>query len=296
MIFCSSKNFHGFTLIEVLMTMVLLSILAFASLELMGDSLDETRYEQTLQKMERMKIALIGDPTVRENGVRTSFGYVGDVGKLPDSTQGLMALVSRPSVAPTPEVGAYEMVPSVRFGAGWNGPYLFSASGSADTLLDAWGNTIQYDPSASPPRIRSLGADGVEDSVGGSSGYKKDIIVELPSELWQGTVYGSLNLRGSPYRGAASVILNRPNLTWAVPSPVVTSETQELPDYTVATPSPGVAVGQFQFSGVPFGKRSITVIVPRPSPTPTMTIGPVIFTMDRKNIELSEDSFDVSNP
>jgi len=290
----SKRELSGLTLIEVLMTLVLLSILTFASLELVGDSLDESRYEQTVQKMERIKIALIGDPSVRENGVRTSFGYVGDVGKLPDATQGLSALVARP-IAPLTEIPTYQMVTEARFGAGWNGPYLFSASGSLDTVLDAWGNAISYDPSSSPPRLKSYGADGVDDTVGGTSGYRKDIVVELPSELWQGNVYGYVNNRGSPYKGAASVVLNRPNPTWAVPSPAVSTETVALADYTVATPSPGDPVGQFSFTGVPFGKRSIVVYVPQPSPTPTMTLGPVIFTMDRKNLELSEDSFDVSN-
>lgn len=288
----SLRSDSALTLIEVLMTLVLLSILSFASIELVGNALEESRYEQTLQKMERIKIALIGDPSIRENGTRTSFGYVGDVGQLPDFTQGLEALVTRPSAAPTAEVPPYEMDNDARFGAGWNGPYLFSALGSVDTLLDAWGNEIFYDPTETPPVIRSYGADGLDDSVGDLTGYNKDIVIELPEELWLGTVYGYVNNRGAPFLGEAYATLFLPNLDWPTPTPVVTSEEVILTDYTLSPPSPGDPVGQFSFTGVPFGKRSVMVVVP----TPAMTLGPVIFTMDRKNVELNENAFDISNP
>jgi prepilin-type N-terminal cleavage/methylation domain-containing protein len=290
-----ASNVQGLTLIEVLMTLVLLSILTFTSIELVSDSLDEARYEQTIQKMERIKAAILGDPLVRENGTRTSFGYLGDVGMLPNVTQGIEALVARPTDG-LDEVPDFAMAEFARFGAGWSGPYLFSAAGSVDTLLDAWGNTILYDPTLTPPEMRSLGADGLDDGGGGDlTGYNKDIVIQLPEELWQGTVYGYINNRGSPYLGEAYVTLYRPNPDWTIPSPVVSPEEIVLPDYTLITPSPGDPVGQFSFTGVPFGKRSIMILIPMPSPTPTMTIGPVIFTLDKKNLELNEDSFDISN-
>lgn len=277
------------------MTLVLLSILTFTSMELVSDSLQEGRYEQTIQKMERIKAAILGDSQVRENGTRTSFGYIGDVGMLPNVSQGIDALVARPTDG-LDEVPEFAMAEFARFGAGWSGPYLFSAAGSVDSIYDAWGNAILYDPTLTPPELRSLGADGLaDDDNGGLTGYDKDIVVQLPEELWQGTVYGYINNRGSPYLGEAYITLYRPNPDWTVPSPVVSGEEVVLPDYTLITPGPGDPVGQFSFTGVPFGKRSILISIPMPSPTPTMTIGPVIFTLDRKNLELNEDSFDISN-
>jgi hypothetical protein len=277
------------------MTLVLLSILTFTSMELVSDSLEEGRYEQTAQKMERIKIAILGDPQIRENGTRTSFGYVGDLGKLPNVSQGIAALVARPTGG-LDEVPEFAMAEFSRLGAGWSGPYLFSAAGSVDSIYDAWGNVIVFDPTLSPPELRSLGADGLADYANGDlTGYNKDIVIQLPEELWQGTVYGYINNRGSPYLGEAYITLYRPNPDWTVPSPVVSGKEVILPDYTLTTPGPGDPVGQFSFTGVPFGKRSIRISIPMPSPTPTMTIGPVIFTLDRKNLELNEDSFDISN-
>jgi len=277
------------------MTLVLLSILAFSSIELVGHSLEEGRYEQTIQKLERIKIAMIGDPLVRENGTRTSFGFLGDVGMLPSVSQGLDALVARP-IDGLNSVPEFALAEFARFGAGWSGPYLSSAVGSADTGLDAWGNSILYDPTLSPPEIRSLGADALSDNGGGGlTGYDKDIVIQLPEELWKGTVYGYINNRGAPYLGEVYVTLYRPNPDWAIPSPVVSPEVLILPDYTLSAPGPGDPVGQFSFTAVPFGKRSIMVSIPMPSPTPTMTIGPIVFTLDKKNLELNEDSFDISN-
>lgn len=268
----SSANRSGITLIELLMTLTIMAVLTFASIALVSDTLSESKFEETVQKLSRFKAAILGDPSVKENGVRTSFGYVGDVGDLPSFTnfrddKGLFQIPGG--------ISAFAMDSTARFGAGWNGPYVQSTSGIPDTINDAWGNEISYDPVSNPPTLTSYGADGI---INGS-GYDQDIVVSLPSELYKGTVHGFINNKGIPYEDSAEVVLYS-----ADGSGVVGTSTKIL----VAADK-----GYFSFNDVPFGKRSVMVYVPN-SITPSSTIGPVLFTMERQNQELHESWFDLN--
>lgn len=260
----------GVTLIELLMTLTIMAVLTFASIALVSDTMSESKFEETVQKLSRFKSAILGDPTVKENGVRTSFGFVGDMGGLPDFTTGLAGLVSLPSGAP-----AFAIDATARFGAGWNGPYVHSSVGTPDTTYDAWGNALLYDPTTSPPSITSYGADAI---IGGS-GYDQDIVISLPDELYKGTVHGFINNKGVPYDNDAEVVLYTADGSGAVTSTTKTLVTGDK--------------GYFSFTNIPFGKRSVVVYVPN-STTPTSTIGPVLFTMERKNQELHESWLDLN--
>ena len=260
----------GLTLIEMLMTLTIMAVLTFASIALVSDSMSESKFEETVQKLARFKTGILGDPTLKENGVRTSFGYVGDMGGLPDFTAGLAGLVSLPSGATS-----YAIDANSRFGVGWNGPYVHSSQGVPDTTVDSWGNPILYDPTTSPPTITSYGADG---SLGGS-GYNQDITVSLSDELYKGTVHGFINNKGAPYDSDAEVWLYRADGSGAITKDVVNLVTGDK--------------GYFSFNNVAFGKRSVVVYIPSQAAA-TTTLGPVLFTMDRKNLELNESWLDIN--
>jgi len=70
--------------------------------------------------------------------------YKLDVGKFPNSEQGLNALIRQPSGA-----------------SGWNGPYLKKG----EIPDDPWGNPYEYRYSDGTPELISYGADG---RIGGS--------------------------------------------------------------------------------------------------------------------------------
>jgi len=119
-----SKN--GYTLIEVLLVVIILSILSTVALKSLSKVNETARIEQTRQTMDRLAIAITGDPSVIADGQRASFGYVGDIGALPPN---LDALVINP--------GSYST---------WKGPYIhdqFTSGGASSAFKqDGWGNPI----------------------------------------------------------------------------------------------------------------------------------------------------------
>lgn len=253
----------GYSLIELLMAVAVISVLTFASIEVVSDNLNETKFEQTRQQLERIKAAIIGDPAIRENNVRTSFGYVGDMGALPSSLSDLITQGTQTGfAAPTA---------TNRIGAGWNGPYLTTAVGSVNVTTDSWGNNLVVSLGTSPATITSRGSDGAT----GGSGYAQDLTVSIADEEWKGTVYGYIHTDGIPISTTSTVTLYKANGSGAV-----------------GTASASVATtdkGYFSFTSVPFGKRSFTFT------SGASTLGPIVFTMDRKNLELPDSVLD-TNP
>jgi len=79
----------GFTLIELVVVIIILGILALAGIRSISKSSENAKYQSTLREMEGLKNAIVGDERLIEDGKRVSFGYVGDVGALPNSLQDL---------------------------------------------------------------------------------------------------------------------------------------------------------------------------------------------------------------
>jgi len=260
----------GFTLVEVLMVIAILGVITVMSILPLSNSIDEGRFQDTVSRMKAIRDAMLGDPTLTANGVRTSFGYVGDVGAIPTAMQGLAALMVNPGIA------AWAVNQSVRFGLGWNGPYLTSAQAGTNFSLDGWGRALIYDPSASPPTLTSYGADGV---VGGA-GLNSDIVVQLPANLQLAVVYGFISNSASPYSGNATVEINYPDGSGAL-----TTQTANLVPANK---------GYFTFSNVPLGKRSVTAYLPSKA-APTQTIGPVLISVDSANYVIAANALDTNS-
>ena len=100
----NGANQRGFTLIEVVIVIVITGILLTVALKTGGKITNSARTEETLQEMDHLAFAIVGDPGSYSAGSRSEFGYVGDVGSLPPN---LDALTTNP--------GAYST---------WNGPYI----------------------------------------------------------------------------------------------------------------------------------------------------------------------------
>lgn len=151
----------GFTLIEVILTIVIMGILAATTMRALKPVAETARIEQTKQELNELKTAILGDATLENNGTRSDFGYVGDIGSLPPN---LTALASNP--------GGY---------ATWRGPYVKSQfTGAANEYLrDAWNADYVY---AGGVNITSVGS--------GSSITKK--LANSPDELLINRVSGVL--------------------------------------------------------------------------------------------------------
>lgn len=116
----------GFTLIEVIIVIVIAGILASVAMRSVASLADTARIEETKDEMIMIAQSIVGNPDLNNNGTRTDFGYVGDVGSMPPN---LDALINNP--------GGY---------ATWNGPYAqnrFSQI-SSDIKQDAWGANYSY--------------------------------------------------------------------------------------------------------------------------------------------------------
>ena len=158
MILPSLRDRSGFTLIEVLMVVLIITIMAVVSITVLPDTINESKFNQTIEKMNQIRNAMIGNPEIREGTTRTSFGYLGDVGAIPTL---ITDLLTKPG-----GVSAYALNSTVRFGMGWNGAYLTGVNAASSFTTDAWGTALIYTPGASPPTLVSLGADA---TVGGTS-------------------------------------------------------------------------------------------------------------------------------
>jgi prepilin-type N-terminal cleavage/methylation domain-containing protein len=260
-------NEKGFTLIEVLMVVLLVTILAVASITVVPDTINESRFNSTVEKMNQIRNAMIGNPDIKEGTVRTSFGYLGDVGAVPSAITDLLTLPGG--------VSAYSVNASARFGLGWNGPYLSGRNTSSDFTKDAWGTAFVYTPGATPPTLVSLGAD----YTAGGTGFNQDITVTLPTELTTGTVSGFICQGGGPFASTAQVELNIPNGSGVL----LQLESNLVPGDQ----------GQFSFSAIPFGVRSVTVYIPS-KVAATQTLGPIVISVAQPNVLIPCASLDIS--
>lgn len=113
---------NGFTLIEILMAIVIIGILSAVAMRAIQSSLDSSRVRETQSEMDQLAYAIAGNPNLNNNGKRSDFGYVGDIGAVPSS---LDDLVTNPGGLST-----------------WNGPYISGRfTQDADGYKkDAWGN------------------------------------------------------------------------------------------------------------------------------------------------------------
>ncbi len=116
----------GFTLIEVILVIIITGILVTVALRSGGVIYDSARTEETKQELQALAIAMVGNPELQNNGVRSDFGYVGDVGAMPPN---LDALNSNP--------GSYST---------WKGPYIDNrfTQKTDDYKKDAWDANYSY--------------------------------------------------------------------------------------------------------------------------------------------------------
>ncbi|ETX04297.1 type II secretion system major pseudopilin GspG [Candidatus Entotheonella palauensis] len=133
----------GFTLIEVMVVIIILGLLAAIVMPRLVGQTDKARYEQA-----KIQMRILEDALKR---------YKLENGRFPTTSQGLQALVQKPSTPPIPRhwpTGGYLDKPEIP--------------------LDPWGNEFIYvSPGHNGPDydMVSLGADGLE----GGEGYDQDV-------------------------------------------------------------------------------------------------------------------------
>ncbi|MEK7774566.1 MAG: LamG-like jellyroll fold domain-containing protein [Candidatus Zixiibacteriota bacterium] len=118
-------NCTGFTFVEIVLVVLIIGVLASVAMKSASQLSVSAKVEQTKQEMTALARAITGNEQLQNNGIRTDFGYVGDIGALPPN---LNALMTSPGYAT------------------WNGPYVSNEvlQIADDFSRDAWGVAYGY--------------------------------------------------------------------------------------------------------------------------------------------------------
>lgn len=150
----------GFTIGEMVIVIAIIAILAALITPLAVNTITQGRIDACIKELENIKKAIVGDPELVQNGTRSSFGFVGDIGLLPATLDQLTDGTGLPAYPQTS--------PSGNTTWGWRGNYI-------SDYRDPWGRDYLYInnwPGGSPTFlalppiiavIRSVGPDGQDD-------------------------------------------------------------------------------------------------------------------------------------
>jgi len=179
------SNDRGFGLIELTVIIIIVGILTAVAMQSMTSMVQDARQIKTEREMEMLADAIVGNTELTSNGIRSDFGYVGDVGAFPPNLQ---ALYQNP--------GSY---------ATWDGPYIETGF-SQDTdgfNKDEWGTDYNY-------------TGGITiTSTGSGSTVTKKIANATPDYLlntFNGTIKDGYGLPpGSVYHDSIDIKITIPN-------------------------------------------------------------------------------------
>lgn len=178
---CAAQR--GFTLLELLLVVAILSSLALAATTLVDNQDNQERFEATRERLDDIRRAIVGDSRRTANGQTELSGFVADMGRLPANLQ---ELIQEPADCDHKTAGTQGCSWTYESGSGlwggWHGPYLgvLAESGGAKAYRDGWGNggaAPNYgwkfeatDRDATPPgspdefdntlQVQSYGSDG----------------------------------------------------------------------------------------------------------------------------------------
>lgn len=211
---------NGYSLVELLLVIIVIGILSGIAVKSLRGVNDIARTEETKRELDRLAYAIAGNPNLVSAGVRTDYGYIGDVGALPPN---LDALVTNP--------GSY---------ATWDGPYIKDelSAGGADIYFksDAWGKAYSY------------AAGNTVSSSGGSSTITRALATSAAALTVNDVSAVITDINNAPpgitYKDSVDVVLEYPDGTGSM---------------TTSTKNPAVD-GSVQFNTIPIGIHKMLVI------------------------------------
>ena len=131
---------RGFTLIEILMVILLVGIISGVAIPQFIDFRSDAKAAVTKNRMNELRMAIVGDPRQVANGQYVNAGFLNHVGSVPTSLNDLTAQGTFQAYDPFAK-------------RGWRGPYVSTAE--TNWNRDAWGTLFQY--TAATRTIRSCG-------------------------------------------------------------------------------------------------------------------------------------------
>lgn len=154
---------RGFTLLELVVVIAVIGILVAAVTPSVVQRIMDGRIDETRVEAQSLYDGMVGKPS---DG---SFGFVGDLGRLPSSFSELAQRGGLP---------AYTTNTTRGVGMGWRGPYVNIGTSANDYLTDAFGRAYT---GASSGQVRSAGPDGI-------AGNADDIVYPPSAPIIGGTV------------------------------------------------------------------------------------------------------------
>ncbi len=166
---------QGFTLVELLLVILVLSSLALATTFLVDGIGNQSRFDETKTRLQQIRQAIIGDTRRTLNGQPELRGYVADMGRLPVDLTELIEIGGQDAWGLSAVIASdLSPVVTISLNAGWRGPYLDTLPDSDGTrrFRDGWGNgdlsSVNYGWSfgvdisgVSGITVQSYGADGL---------------------------------------------------------------------------------------------------------------------------------------
>lgn len=120
-----SKRTKGFTLIEAIIVIAVISILAALIIPMIFNTTTQEKYKEAKAELEAIYNAIFGD------GI-TTFGYHGDMGCIPYKLGDLFIQGDQPD--------PYEYPSGSGVIVGWKGPYISPRRVQGNDIIDPWGN------------------------------------------------------------------------------------------------------------------------------------------------------------
>ncbi len=132
------KNNQGFTLLELLIVVSILSSIAYMAVDNVAESDSFNKWQRSQYRLDNMRQAIIGNSRRELNGRSELSGFVVDMGRLPHCVRELLEAKSCDGTSDLPAFRLYEE----QVAGGWRGPYLNATHrlGDYDAYRDGWGN------------------------------------------------------------------------------------------------------------------------------------------------------------
>lgn len=173
-IYIQKTNQLGFTLLELVLVLFLISLMASATLFLTDNLDDQASYDETKRRMDIIRQAIVGDSTRRLNGQTEISGFAADMGRLPEC---LRELMEQNNCANDASLAVWSIDESTGVASGWRGPYIrvipesdgnlrfrdgYRNSDASDAQNSGWSYAVDTSGGIS---IISLGLDSVLSSA-----------------------------------------------------------------------------------------------------------------------------------